>query len=149
MNKSIKKLILLFFVFSLMLSCSCAQKMDDDAMAVAGYLKYFDNPEEVVFTKIDKYVFEDRTLYNVAWIDNSETENEVIDLLLDYNQTTTEVRLCFWRDMKYSSKAAVKKLWDEREEKALSHVSYNEQQISDITKRAAEYARLAYSEYFE
>ena len=70
-------------------------------------------------------------------------------MLLDYNQTTTEVRLCFWRDMKYSSKAAVKKLWDEREEKALSHVSYNEQQISDITKRAAEYARFAYSEYFE
>lgn len=132
-----------------MLSCSCAQKMDDDAMAVAGYLKYFDNPEEVVFTKIDKYVFEDRILYNVAWIDNSETENELIDLLLDYNPSTTMVSLCFWGDMKYSSKADVKKLWDEREEKALSNVSYNEQQISDITKRAAEYARLAYSEYFE
>lgn len=119
--------------------------MDDDTMAVAGYLKYFDNPEEVVFTKIDKYVFEDRILYNVAWIDNSETENELIDLLLDYNPATTLVTLCFWGDMKYSSKADVKKLWDEREEKALSHVSYNKQQISDITKKAAEYARLAYS----
>ena len=123
--------------------------MDDDTMAVAGYLKYFDNPEDVVFTKIDKYVFEDRILYNVAWIDNSETENELIDLLLDYNPATTLVTLCFWRDMKYSSKAEVKKLWDEREEKALSHVSYNKQQISDITKKAAEYARLAYSEYFD
>ena len=89
-------------------------------------------------------------LFFLTSCDTSQNkENELIDLLLDYNPSTTMVTLCFWRDMKYSSKAEVKKLWDEREEKALSHVSYNEQQISDITKKAAEYARLAYSEYFD
>ena len=132
-----------------MIFYSCSQEIDNDAIAVASYLKYFDDPEEVVFSKIDKYVFEDRILYNVAWIDNSETENELIDLLIDYQPSTIQATLCFWRDMKYSSKAEVKKLWDEREEKALSHVSYNEQQISDITKRAAEYCRNVYGEYFE
>lgn len=127
-----------------MLTYSCVKNVDNDVLAVAGYLKYFDDPEEVVFTKIDKYVFEDCILYNVAWLDDFEGYEQTIDLILEFSPATAQTRLCFWEDMKYSSKADVKKLWDEREEKALSSISYNENQILEISKKAAEYCKIAY-----
>ncbi len=137
-------ILILLAIICFALVHSCARKADE-VIALSGYLKYFDDPEEVVLTKIDKFVFEDRILYNIAWLDDSEGETQTIDLILDYNTVTTDVTLCFWGDMEFGINAEVKELWNERNEKAISSVSFSQSEIQEISKEAIRYYKIFYN----
>ena len=138
----------LVLAFAMLMICSAVACGDggfsDDSIALARYLRFFDEPLDVEITKYDKYVFEDdQIIYNITWIDNTEGENEEIDLLLHFNSKSKKTTLCFWGDIEIGMHKEVKALWDAREEKAISKTSFNEKQIDEIHRDAVSYNDLS------
>ena len=139
MSKGIRIISVLLIAVTLFGFSSCGKKYSDDAIAIAGYLQYFDKPENVIVNKIEKCVFADETIYYVSRSKYQELEADEIELLIVYYPSSRTTKTAFFLDMEYGMHADIKALWDSRDTKATSTHVFSADEIKSVTAEASEY----------
>lgn len=142
MNSKIKLISALLVVFMLFGISSCGKKYSDDVIAIAGYLQYFDQPENVVIYKLEKSEFADETIYYVSRGKYDEYDSaDEIELLIVYDPSSKTTETAFFLDMEYGMHSDIKALWDSREIIATSSYEFSDEEIKSIIAEVAEYCQ--------
>lgn len=131
---SLLLVVILFFSFS-----ACRLIYSDDVVTLAEYLKYFDNPEDVVINKLERVEFENKTIYYMSRSEYQELEAEEIELLIVYDHESDKVKNAFMLDMESGMYSDIKSLWDSRETKAISSYTYSAEEIKTLVSDVADY----------
>ena len=131
---SLLLVVILFFSFS-----ACRLIYSDDVVTLAEYLKYFDNPEDVVINKLERIEFENKTIYYMSRSEYQELEAEEIELLIVYDHESDKVKNAFMLDMESGMHSDIKSLWDSRETKAISSYTYSAEEIKTLVSDVADY----------
>lgn len=140
MNARIKVISVVLVVFTLLSFSSCGRKYSDDAIAIAGYLQNFDEPENVVINKAERYVFENETIYYLSRGKYDEYDSaEEIELLIVYEPSSQTTQTAFFLDMEYGMYEKIKAMWDSRETQAISSYVFTDEEIKSIIAEASEY----------
>ena len=139
MSKKVKFVSLLLVVFSLFSFSACRLIYSDDVVTIAEYLKYFDNPEDVVINKLERVEFENKTIYYMSRSEYQELEAEEIELLIVYDHESDKVKNAFMLDMESGMHSDIKSLWDSRETKAISSYTYSAEEIKTLVSDVADY----------
>lgn len=142
MNAKIKIISVLLIICTLLSFSSCGKKYSDDVIAIAGYLQYFDKPENVVINKAERYVFENETIYYISRGKYDEYDSaDEIELLIVYDPSSKTSETAFFLDMEYGMHEDIKALWDSREIKATSSHVFTDEEIKSLIADAAEYCK--------
>ena len=139
MSKKVKFGSLLLVVILLFSFSACRLIYSDDVVTLAEYLKYFDNPEDVVINKLERVEFEKTTIYYMSWSEYQESDEDEVELLIVYNHESYKVKNCFMLDMEYGEHPDIKALWDSRETKAISSYTYSAEEIKTLVSDVADY----------
>lgn len=140
MNAKIKVISVILLVYTLLSFSSCGEKYSDDVIAIAGYLQYFDKPENVVINKAEKCEFENVTIYYVSRSKYDEYDSaDEIELLIVYDPSLQTTETAFFLDMEYGMHEDIKALWDSKEIKAISSHVFTDEEIKRIIAEVAEY----------
>lgn len=141
MRSKIKILSALLALLTLFCFSSCDGTYSDDAIAIAGYLQYFDKPEDVVVNKIEKSVFENETIYYISRSKYDTYEADEIELLIVYDPQSKTTKTAFFLDMEHGLHADIKAAWDTRAANAISTQVFSQDEIKNVTAQAAEYCQ--------
>ena len=139
MNTKVKIVSLLLAILALFGFSSCSKSYSDDVVAIAGYLQYFDRPEDVAVNKIEKCEFENEIIYYISWTEYQELKEEEIELLVVFYPETQTTKTAFFLDMEYGMHPDIKALWDSRATKAISSYTYSAEETKQLIVEVKEY----------
>ena len=85
----------------------------DEINAIHRFMKYHENPDCVVIDALEKYeISEKEIFYYVKWRDTQENSDEVYEVLLVYDTSSTLAKLRHFSDMEQGLFSEVKSKWD-------------------------------------
>lgn len=120
----------------------------DDVIALAEYLQYFEKPEAIVFTKLEKFVFEEQTIYHLDISDCDDCdkydkdEDFETELLIVIDHKTKVTSTAFFADMECGLKQDIKNLWDSRNINAKSFHVFSDSEIQSLVSSVSEYLKI-------
>ena len=134
--KRILASVLLLVLLAFCVGCQKKYDYDDEITMLSRYLKYFDVPESLDISELDKYVVSDRDVYYyIKWIYPEEGDMQSYDLLIIYNPEFQTIRLSFFADMEYGFDADIKNKWDELQQSG-ADMTFSVEEILSIKEAA-------------
>ena len=118
---------------------SCGKTYSDDTIAIAGYLNFFDRPEDVTVNRIEKWEFENEIIFYLSRDKYDEHDADEVELLLVYYPSSKETKTAFFLDMEYGMNPDIKALWDSRETKAISSHVFSDDEVASVITEVIEY----------
>ena len=114
-------------------------KKDIDVRAVADYIQWFDQPENVVIYSIEKAVFKNTVFYYISRGAYNFSDPYKVDLIVVYYPESNTFQTFFLQDMEYGLHTDIKEQWESREKSARSVHVFTEEEIEAVRKHSIEY----------
>ncbi len=135
LKKLISAVVCLAFTASLV-SCLKDYDYQDEITAIKHFMKYQQNPDNLMISTLEKYEVSEREIYySVVWYEEKEdTDNEKNRLLLIYNPETTLIKLVFFSDLQYGLHSDINSKW--QEVRQTPTMIFTQDEISNIKQKA-------------
>ena len=141
MKNKIRFLSFILLSFLLVAFPSCGDKYSADAKALANYMQFFDQPENLPILSMEKAEFSNEVYYYISRGPYDSTDPDAIDLIIVYNKETKTYKRCFLLDIQFGLNADVGKQWESRSTSAISTHVFTDEEIESVTAEAIDYCK--------